>query len=73
MWSFNQSNQLIHPFINRDAPEPEELGEHSADEAVDEDVGPHQLAGQLKGLKACVVKHKEAWPQEEQVEQPHKS
>lgn len=41
MWSFNQSNQLIHPFINRDAPEPEELGEHSADEAVDEDVGPH--------------------------------
>ena len=34
MWPFN-------PSINRHAPEPEELGEHGTDEAVDEDVDPH--------------------------------
>lgn len=54
------------------APEPEELWEDSADEAVDEDVGPHQFAGQLEGLEARVVEQQEARPQEQQVEQAHK-
>lgn len=56
----------------RCSPEPQELWQDGADEAVDEDVCPHQLAGKLEGLKACVVEQEEAWPQQQQVEQTHK-
>ena len=52
-------------------PQPEELGQDRPDEAVDQDVGPHQLAGQLEGLEARVVQHQEARPQQQQVEQTH--
>lgn len=56
----------------RCSPEPEELWENGSNEAVNEDVRPHQLAGKLKGLKARVVKQEEARPQQQQVEQTHK-
>lgn len=51
-----------------DLPQPEELWQHSANQAIDEDVGAHQVAGQLKGLKATIMKEEKAWPQEEDVE-----
>lgn len=54
------------------SPEPEELGQDGPDEAVDEDVGPHQLAGELEGLEARVVEQEEAGPQQQQVEETHK-
>lgn len=54
------------------SPEPEKLGKNCSDEAIDEDVCPHELTGQLEGLKACVVKQEEAGPQQQQVEQTHK-
>lgn len=54
------------------SPEPEELGEDGPDEAVDEDIRPHQLAGQLEGLEAGVVEQEESGPQKQQVEQTHK-
>lgn len=57
----------------RPSPKPQELRENSPYEAVDEDVRPHQLAGKLKGLEACVVEQKEARPQQQQVEQTNKS
>lgn len=56
----------------RCSPEPEELRENSSNEAVNEDVRPHQLAGKLKGLEARVVEQEEARPQQQQVEQTHK-
>lgn len=56
----------------RCSPEPQELWEDGSNEAVDEDVRPHQLAGKLEGLKACVVEQEEAGPQQQQVEQTHK-
>lgn len=56
----------------RCSPEPEELGQNGSDEAVDEDVRPHQLAGKLEGLEACVVEEEETRPQQQQVEQTHK-
>lgn len=54
------------------SPEPEKLGKNCSDEAVDEDVRPHELTGQLEGLEAGVVKQEEAGPQQQQVEQTHK-
>lgn len=56
----------------RRSPEPEELGQNGSNEAVNEDIRPHQLAGQLKGLEAGVVEQEEAGPQQQQVEQTHK-
>lgn len=61
-WSRQHYSRSTH------SPQPEELGQHSADQAIDEDVGAHQVAGQLKGLKATIVKQEEARPQEEDVE-----
>lgn len=52
----------------RRSPEPEELREDGSDEAVNEDVRPHQLAGKLEGLEAGVVEQQEARPQQQQVE-----
>lgn len=54
------------------SPEPEELRQNGSDEAVDEDVCPHQLARKLEGLEARVVEEEEARPQQQQVEQTHK-
>ena len=54
------------------SPEPEELREDGSDEAVNEDVRPHQLAGKLEGLEAGVMEQQEARPQQQQVEQTHK-
>lgn len=56
----------------RCSPEPEELREDGSDEAVNEDVRPHQLAGKLEGLEAGVMEQQEARPQQQQVEQTHK-
>lgn len=65
--------QSSHKQEVRCSPEPEELGEDGSYEAVDEDVSPHQLAGELKGLEPGVVEQEEARPQQQQVEQTHKA
>lgn len=54
------------------SPKPEEFWENCPNEAVNEDVCPHHLAGKLKGLKACVMEQEEAGPQQQKVEQAHK-
>lgn len=54
------------------SPKPEELWENSSDEAINEDVCPHHLAGKLEGLEARVMEQEEAGPQQQQVEQAHK-
>ena len=71
--SLTTASPQPHHSLTRASPEPEELGQHGADQTVDEDVGPHQLAGQLKRLKAGVVEQEEARPQQQQVEQAHKA
>lgn len=55
------------------SPEPQELRQNRSDEAVDQDVGPHQLAGELEGLKARVVEQEEAGPQQQQIKEPHEA
>lgn len=54
------------------SPKPEELWENGSDEAINEDVRPHHLAGKLEGLEARVMEQEEAGPQQQQVEQAHK-
>lgn len=65
-------NRDLNKLWVRCSPEPEELWENGSNEAINEDVRPHQLAGKLKGLEACVVEQEEARPQQQQVEQTHK-
>lgn len=68
----SRPGRALTPGEGPGSPKPEELRQDRSDQAVDEDVGPHHLAGQLKGLEARVMEQQEAGPQQEQVEEAHK-